>query len=746
MLLAPSGERLTASGKKWIIRLRIFSLLLLLFLLLRPTVVYTETLELPASLFLLLDQSESMSVRDEVGGKSRFELAQETLRDSEKILQRLQKRFDLHPLLFDAAPHPLPMSRGVVQLPEKPEGSETALGFVLEETYQQAAGKRLLGVLLLTDGNQKARPPRDATPRDAAVPFRDGSDPIYTVGFGKPGASENLDVAVRELTAPDHMFVKNELVVSGQIRINGYLNQPVPIRLLLETAPGIVTEVDRKTILAKTEGQLVSYRFSCIPETTGLKKITVDVPPLPKEVVQTNNTMSTFVRVLDGGLNVLYLEGTPRSEQIYLRRAIDSSADIRLSYHRFPVVRTVIAGNPGAGTTPEQALARETAQRPSYKNEYFGPGKFNVYIIGDLDAAAFKTEELEALADAVRNGAGLIMLGGYHTFGAGGYAGTPLQDVLPVVLSPFDRQKWGEHPREDIHWTVPLLMQPTAQSGKGTHSIMQLAGTPAENTKLWRSLPPLEGANRLQPKQAALVLAEGPQRQPLLIQQNFGSGRVLAFAGDTTWRWWAEHETEHKRFWRQVILWLAKMDDSMQGDCWIELEKTRYYPGETVKFKVRMRNDKGEEIRSPKVEARVRFPDGREESIATVEENGIATGSLRNAQLPGDYEIRATATSGGDDSIMRQAGSRFLVFEQNLEMDNPVADPALLGSLAKMTGGRYLTPESFPKLLEELETKAELLTEKRETKRTLYDTWPVLLLLLGVFCVEWYLRKRGGLV
>ncbi len=745
---------MTSRGKKWILGLRLFSLLLLALLMLRPTVVYTETLKLPASLYLLLDCSESMSVRDEVGGKSRFEQAKQTLQDSEKTLQQLQKRFDLHPFLFDQALHPLEMSRGVVSLPDTPGGKETAIGFALNEVFQRAAGKRLLATILMSDGTQRTRPPRDLTPRDSAVKFRDANFPLYAIAFGKPGAAENLDVAVRELLAADHIFVKNELVVSGQIRVNGFLNREIPVRLLFETSPGKMEEVGYKKITATEEGQLVNYRFTYAPQTTGLKKVSVVAEPQPKEVVKTNNEMSTFVRVLEGGLNVLYLEGSNRYEQLVLRKSIDSSADIQLKYHRLPVEQLLVYAktSPDAvGRTPLEILRKYTQERPSWVKEFFSPGSFTVYMIGDLPAAALKDEELQALAECVKNGSGLIMLGGYHSFGAGGYAGTPLAAVLPVVIRAQDLQPLDEDYRKDIHWEIPLPLKPTDQGIQQNPFILGIgsSSTPKEIKNAWAALPPLKGANRLVAKQAALTLLagpEGPERQPLLVQQLFGAGRTLAFAGDTTWRWWADHEKEHKRFWRQVILWLAKMDESMLGDCWIELEKPRFSVGETVKFKVQLRDDKGKDVYGPKVEAFIRLPDGKEEQALIVNDNGIATGSVRNTSQPGDYSIRATASSPEGNSQMKTATARFLVFDQNLELDNPVADPTLLGSIAGLTGGTSVPPEMLPNLLEELAEKAEMLTEKRETKLTLYDSWPMLILLCFVLASEWFVRKRVGLV
>ena len=80
-------------------------------------------------------------------------------------------------------------------------------------------------------------------------------------------------------------------------------------------------------------------------------------------------------------------------------------------------------------------------------------------------------------------------------------------------------------------------------------------------------------------------LADAGENQPLLVAQNYGAGRVLAFAGDTTWHWWMHgFEAAHKRFWRQIILWLARKDQTQEGNVWVRLDKRRFAPGERVDF------------------------------------------------------------------------------------------------------------------------------------------------------------------
>ena len=84
--------------------------------------------------------------------------------------------------------------------------------------------------------------------------------------------------------------------------------------------------------------------------------------------------------------------------------------------------------------------------------------------------------------------------------------------------------------------------------------------------------------------------------------------------------------------------------------------------------------------------------------------------------------------------------------EEDLELDNASADTGGMEALAAIAHGRSIAPEQLPELLDELAAQTEHLEEKTETKRTYWDTWPFFLLLVGVLSVEWFLRKRWGLV
>ena len=96
-------------------------------------------------------------------------------------------------------------------------------------------------------------------------------------------------------------------------------------------------------------------------------------------------------------------------------------------------------------------------------------------ILDDVDVQGLSAASWQAIAERVREGMGLMMLGGYHSFGPGGFRDTPLADVLPIDIGPAQRQGFGEPLRDDVHLPGPVRMRPAAPLGT-RHPIMQIGG------------------------------------------------------------------------------------------------------------------------------------------------------------------------------------------------------------------------------------------------------------------------------
>ena len=192
-------------------------------------------------------------------------------------------------------------------------------GAALEDVLRREANKRLAGIIVLSDGAQRALVPRDLAPYMPARRLADLGFPLYAVAFGQArGAGQSRDVALQDLLVNQTVFVKNELAVSATVRIDGFANQDIPLQLLFETRGGAMEVVATKPLRSESEGQSLPVALSHIPQLPGEYKVTLQAAKQPGELVTTNNYMSTFVTVLEGGLNVLYLEGKPRVEAAFL--------------------------------------------------------------------------------------------------------------------------------------------------------------------------------------------------------------------------------------------------------------------------------------------------------------------------------------------------------------------------------------------------------------------------------------------
>ena len=155
------------------------------------------------------------------------------------------------------------------------------------------------------------------------------------------------------------------------------------------------------------------------PQTPGEKQITIRVAKQEGELVVSNNEISTFITVLSGGLNVLFLQGSNFTwDYRFLMRAIERSPDIQVEGW---VIRRPAEGEKG-----------------EIDDAFFAPGRYNVYVLSDLPADFLPVKQQKLLADAVKAGAGFMMLGGRSSFGAGGWAGTPIEDILPTFIHPAD--------------------------------------------------------------------------------------------------------------------------------------------------------------------------------------------------------------------------------------------------------------------------------------------------------------------
>ncbi|MFK7818000.1 MAG: hypothetical protein AB8G99_04735, partial [Planctomycetaceae bacterium] len=244
------------------------------------------------------------------------------------------------------------------------------------------------------------------------------------------------------------------------------------------------------------------------------------------------------------------------------------------------------------------------------------------------------------------------------------------------------------------------------------------------------------------------TLAETEDGIPLLMAHDIGGARVAAFAGDTTWLWISRNDDleAHQRFWRQMILWLAHKEFDEDAQVWVRVEPRNFSPGQKVPIEFGARDEKGQPIEDISFEVRITNPD---KEIALVP--GFRSGDQFNAQFldtnePGDYLVGVSAQRNGEP-FGAETFTRFIVDARDPELDNPSADHKLLQQISELSGGDSLTPEQLSDRLQTwVDDGIPNLEMTRVSRLALWDNWPFLIIFVVVMSLEWFLRKRRGLV
>ena len=728
LLLRPGFGRVTPLRRWSLLGLRAIVVVLAVIALLRPTWITTIRTPRTSVLLLLFDVSRSMQLPSGQGELSRWQALESTLKKSRSQLAALAGKYELKIYAFDSRLHPIEHRGGKFPFPAAPDGQLTDLGTPLFEAARAEQGKRLVAAFVLSDGAQNAFEPQVEAVEAVRKLRDDFAAALLTVPFGPAAdAAQARDVAVERFDEQFTVFVKNELAVKALLRIRGYVNRDIPVELVLEDEQGQKQTIGKKTARAEEDGRQVEVEFTYTPQKPGHYRLHLIAQQQDGELVAKNNQLSAYLTVLEGGLRVLYLDGEKRFEQKFLRASLNASPDIELD---------------------DRIIDRRNQNSAADITDDLRTGRYDAFIIGDLDAALLTPDSVKLLAEQVNQGKGLVMIGGESSFGWGHYRGTPLADVLPIEMDPIEGTQLSPQGQDRFFrdGPVPLVLA-------DPHSITRLAPA-AENEAVWKKLTPLNWTHKFAGvKQApgVRVLLETPQQEPVLVSGEFGRGRVLAVGTESTWLWQMHgFEKEHKRFWRQIILWLVRRDDLVRDDVWVKLDQRRFNPGSRVQITAGARTSAGDTIQDAQIDAAVTLPSGGKQTLKLAKDaTGNFAGSLEVTE-PGDYAVDVAATRQGQ--TLGSTRAEFLVFDRDVELSNIAADPLFLDSLARETrheGGKLVLPEQFPSVLGEYADRPKEYEERQikwKLASTGVDAWAFLLTLVSALSIEWYLRKKWGLV
>ncbi len=712
----------TARDRVILTGLRVAILLLVLFCLFRPSLVLSTVVPQRSFVGILLDDSRSMQIADVVG-TSRGAFIQETFGpEGSALAKALSDKFMLRFFRFSHSADRLsdPASLAFA-------GTSTELGRALERSLAELSNVPLAGMVLVSDGADNST---DAI-SDTLLDLQARKVPVYTVGLGRERFTRDIEVS--RVEAPRTVLEGSSLVVDVTLSQRGFDGENV--RLDVEDDGRIVSS---KEVTLSGEADATTARVHFTVAEPGARVFRFKVAVEEGEMVGQNNAREQLIEVEDRREKILYFEGEPRFELKFIRRAIAEDENLQLVC----LQRTAEGKYLRLDVDDAEELA---SGFPKTREELF---KYRGIVLGSIEASHFTHDQLRMIADFVsQRGGGLLALGGRLSFSEGGYAGTPVDEVLPVVLEPVEISPETEEVSAPGFF-ASLAVEPTPFGT--THPVTQFGTDLEASARRFETLPPLSTLNDVRAvKPGATTLLEGSGDgvvdQPVLTFQRYGRGKAIALTVNDSWQWQMHHDIPledltHELFWRRLLRWLVSYVPDQVA---ISTDKSRYAPGESVVLTAEVDDDRFLKVNNARVQATVRSPAGDPVEIPlewTVDKDG----EYRASFLPGEkgiYEVTVEAVREG--VVLGTAKGYFETEDLDDEYFQAEMRAPLLDRIAKETGGRFYRPETVSRLPEDMSYTEGGATVRE--RRDLWDLPAVFLLLIGLASAEWSYRKYRGL-
>jgi len=685
---------------------------LVLLLLWQPAIVVAELKSQQNIIAVLVDDSRSMVIADSGtdGKTSREAAALAALKSG--LLSGLQKRFQTRVYRMDGS-----LSRADKPDALQPTAAATHIGAGLKQLATETGDLPVGAVVLLSDGAENS----GGIELDSISALRNRRLPVHTIGFGREQVSR--DVELEDSSVPTRALADSRMRATVSIRQRGYAGTKATL-----TAKDGDKLLASKDVTLAADGMVQTETLFLNAGAAGVRRVTFAIAPLVGEENTLNNSLTRLVSVSGTRRRILYVEGEPRWEYKFIRRAAEDDKALQ--------VVTMLR-------TTENKIYRQGISDPAELSEGF-PNKaedlfgYDGIIIGSVEAGYFTPRQQELLREYVdQRGGGLLFLGGRFSLADGGWGASSLAELLPTFLPNAK----GTFHRE------PAIAQLTAA---GTDSpVMRLVDDPAKNIERWKTLPYLmDYQDPGNPKPGATVLAEmmapGRAKMPLLVTQSYGRGRTAIMATSGSWRWQmsgALGDPTHDTFWQQLLRWVVA--DS-PGRVVASIPEARLTDDGHVKLTATVRDKAYVVAPDAKVVAHLIGP---EASSVLVDLTPVpsAPGTFSadwTADRPGSYVSEVIAARGQEE-----LGRDVVTFERQdgvAENFHTELNRELLEKLSSETGGRYWKLSEIDTLPSEI-SFSEAGISVRNTKE-LWNMPIVFLLLFSLMAGEWFLRRKWGMI
>ena len=703
---------------RWLMGLRICTALIVMGFLIEPALQLRLVRKARSRVAVIVDRSMSMSLINP-DNQTRHESVIEFLHASKSDIEALHQQ--RHISWFD-----LEQESSLERLKLAPQGDETEIVAALERTLSKSTGP-LAAIVLFSDGADTGLLGQGKN-QDF---YKDLSQrmkvPINTVNVVPQLGFK--DVWVKEIIKDNFAFIHNTMEVETIIEMVGYKAATVPVSLKRD---GLIIDTQEVIITPDAPSRV---RFKSKPDLLGEFVYSVHVPAFAGEALLHNNQQSFVLKIVRDKIRVLQVAGRPSWDERFLRQHLKENPNIDLI--SFFILRTP--------TDQSSVSEKELSLIPFPVEKLFTSelDSFDVVIFQNFDFRPYRMAHyLPNIRRAVQNGLGFVMLGGEQSFGSGGYANSPLKEIIPVEMGqdslvlenfrPIPSQAGTRHPVSTLTNTGPTL-------------------------DYWQGIPSWQSYNRIaEVKPEAIILLEHPKQKtqsgkplPLVTVMEAGEGRSMAIATNSLWRWRfhadksaGRYDRIYHRFWSNALRWLVK--DPEHSRIRLRSKKKTYKSSEKIIFDLYVQGKSYEPIAFAEVDIQILAPDQSmvaHESVSTGEQ-GHTKVTFEN--LPeGQYSVIAHAQNIQKD--IGKGSTVFVVENLGTELNDIKPRPDILQALSQTSGGRSF--QLGDTLWDDLAFTAPKVEEiDRRQNIELWDNFYALLTAIALLATDWFVRRRSGFI
>lgn len=692
-------RRTTPPATNWLRRvlagLRSFALAAALLLLFEPIMSLAWQRSEKPVVAVLIDQSASMKLADSLG--ARGEVARAAL--ALPWVDQLRGRAEVAFFAFSDSLRSFTKD-SLTAFDFNGDGSNIAAALL--STKEKLAAKQYGAAVLLSDGayNLGTNPARVAESYGA---------PIVTVRLGNN--QQTRDALISDIVTNEIAYAETQLPAEVSLSALGFTSRKTKLRVFEGEQ-----EIQTQEVELPGDNTQTVVQLALTPKTIGLNRYEVRLDALEGEQTLANNRRVFYVRVLKSKLNVWLFAGAPSPDYAFLKRALERDPN-------YQVRGFVQKSGGGFYLAPSEALPN-LRQAEAWK-------EVDALALVDFPRRDSDRAALEALGrELTQNQKPLFYL---HGPSVDLNALWQWRSVLPLAAMPSLTSERAVALQLEPNGLLHPITRPWAEANRNNNL-----------PPLFSNVAPLKV---LPGSEALLSITNNSSRatEPLWLAQKNAERKTLAIFSYGLWRWHLMLQTQeqsapvYETMMRGLVRWLVTKEDAKLVR--LTSNKEIYRGGEQIELLAQVYREDYQPLEGAQVRAQLSGPEFQQEVIL----QDLGAGLYRaNLQVlgGGEYQFRGAAELAGKK--LGEDSGRFSVEPFSLEFLQTRFNEPALRQIAEASGGKYVAPDSIAGALAQLTLAPEIKHESRDF--ALWGRPAVLIVLLLTLAIEWFLRKRQGML